>query len=434
MSPHQGAAEPAGRAERLTILFTEGSSTSARQALYALGPRHTIDILDPARLCQCRFSRYVRRWYRCPSYSREPEAYLEFLFERLQAGRYDVLLPTHEQVFLLARFRQALLGRAGLALPAFESVDRLMNKATFARLLEELGLPYPATEMVVDRAGLLRPRDFPLYVKVAYSTAGQGVRLVQDRAELEAAADQLAETGFLDGRTELLVQRPARGIKRGATAVFQRGQLASAHCEESRAIGVGGSSMAKVSVEHPEMLEHLRRLGEHLQWHGALCVEYFYEASTGRVEFIECNPRIGETATAWLSGANLCEQLVQVSLDRTVAPLPPGRAGVRTHQGFLVLTARALEGAGRCRLLAEVGRAWTGRGLYRDAQNELTRPGDDWLSVLPWLGVSLLLLARPGAAQWLVTNTVNNYSLHQAAVEVMRTLRPAFLAPEGADL
>ena len=49
-------------------------------------PRHTIDILDPSALCQCRFSRFVRRWYRCPSFATDPCGYLAFLGERLRLG------------------------------------------------------------------------------------------------------------------------------------------------------------------------------------------------------------------------------------------------------------------------------------------------------------------------------------------------------------
>ena len=37
---------------------------------------------------------------------------------RLDAGRYDVLFPTHEQVYLLARVADRFRGRVGLAVPA----------------------------------------------------------------------------------------------------------------------------------------------------------------------------------------------------------------------------------------------------------------------------------------------------------------------------
>ncbi len=409
---------------RRTILLTEGSSISARQVLYGLGARHTIDIVDPAPLCQCRFSRYVRRWYRCPVFSREPESYLSFLFERLRAEHYDVLLPTHEQVFLLAHFRDELQQYTGVALSDPEAMDRLMSKARFIRLLDELGLPYPPTEVVRDRAEMLRPRGFPFYVKLAYSTAGEGVRFVRDADRLRQIADEFESAGWLDGRAEILLQTPATGNKRAVTAVFQHGNLVASHCVQSKAIGVGGSGMAEVSVAHPEVTEPLRLVGLHLAWHGAICLEYFYDPAGRGVQFIECNPRLAQASNAWLSGVNLGEQLVQVSLGRKVAPLAPGHIGVHSHEGFMILMARALEGAGRGRLLAEIGRAWLRRGMYRDSQDELTRPRDDRLSFLPYLGISLLLLARPRAAQWLITRTVKNYSLHQAAVQSIRELRP----------
>lgn len=240
--------------------------------------------------------------------------------------------------------------------------------------------------------------------------------------DLASVADEFEKAGWLDGDTEVLVQQPAVGIKRSITAIFQRGCLVGAHCDEARGIGVGGSTMAQVSIRHPEVVEQLTRLGEHLVWHGALCIEYFYQPETGEVQFIECNPRIGETINAAICGVNLCELLVRVSLDQHVVPLGPSREGVRTHQWFLILTALALQGAGRARLVREMIRSWGRRGIYRDSSDELTRPRDDWLSIFPALGVSLLLLSNPRAAQWLVTKTVANYSLHQDAVETIRRL------------
>ena len=118
------AANSKSSPRRLKILMTEGSSISARQALYALGHRHTIDILDPSALCQCRFSRLVRRWYRCPSFAKDPRGYLAFLGERLRVGDYDVLFPPHEEVYLLSRVREQLSQQVALAIPAFDAVTR----------------------------------------------------------------------------------------------------------------------------------------------------------------------------------------------------------------------------------------------------------------------------------------------------------------------
>jgi predicted ATP-grasp superfamily ATP-dependent carboligase len=407
----------------LKILLTEGSSTSARQAIFSLGPRHTLDLLDPSPFCQGRFSRFVRRRYTCPCYSREPAAYLSFLVDRLRSEPYDVLLPTHEQVFLLSRFRDELKQHTALALPSFESMDRLMSKARFSRLLDELNLPQPRTEIVHGRSDLLVRNEFPFYVKVPYSTAGEGVRLVNSASELCKAVDDFDRAGWVGDDREILVQTLATGVKRGVTGIFQEGVLVGAQCVESRATGVGGSSMAKISVLDDAAVEQMRHIGAHLAWHGAMCIEYFRDPQTGSLQLIECNPRIGETGSALLSGVNLCELLVQVSLGRPVLPAADAREGVKTHQGFLILMAMALNGCSRRQLVAELLRSWRGSGLYENSEDELTNVRKDWRSFFPAAGVALLLLARPRAAQWLVSTTVDNYSLHQSAVESIRTMQ-----------
>lgn len=406
---------------RLRILFTEGSSTSARQALFALGPRHDVEILDPNPLCVCRFSRFTRRWHRCPPFSRDPEGYLAVVEKLLASGRFDVLFPTHEQVYLLAKFRQRLGERSGLAVPSFESMDQMMSKANFVRLIDELGLQQPETTIVRSRSDLLAAEP-PCFVKIDYSTAGEGVRHVCDRQELQQAADVFEQAGWLDAGAEVLVQRPARGRKGGASAVFQHGRLVAAHCCEARALGVGGSSMGQRSVAMPQAVEALATIGRHLDWHGALVVEHFFDPETGRLELLECNPRIGETFNALASGVNLCEQLVRVSLGEPVEPILQWREGVCTHQGFLILMAKALDGANRRQLLREMLQGLRHRGLFNDSQDELSRPGDDWPSILPLLAVSALLLARPQAAQWVVTKTVNNYALSRSAAESIRAM------------
>src|SRR5262245_53619659 len=134
---------PRPSAKRLRILFTEGASLSARQTLYPLGHSHQIDVCDPDLLCQSWFSWLVRWRFPSPSFNRKSEKFLRFLAGKIRKHHYDVLLPTHEQVYLLSRFRDALTPHVGLALPEFSALERLQNKAEFSRLLQELDLPQP---------------------------------------------------------------------------------------------------------------------------------------------------------------------------------------------------------------------------------------------------------------------------------------------------
>jgi predicted ATP-grasp superfamily ATP-dependent carboligase len=414
---------------RLTILMTEGSSLSARQALYALGPQHTIDILDPSALCQCRFSRFVRKWYRCPSFATDPCGYLAFLGERLKSDRYDVLFPPHEEVYLLSRVRDALAKRAAVAVPTFESVAQLFSKLNFLALLKDLKLPHLEATIITSRAELDRWTDFPRFLKLDTGTAGQGVKLVHDQNELQTALGQFEERGAWRDGTPLILQRPAVGHQTVARAVFNEGELVAVDMNELRLRGVGGSAVARQSCYYPIVVDHLRRICAHLKWHGPLFLDYFYEAATGTPSYIEANPRIGDTANATLNGINLCQSVLDVALgnataadhSRLPAPssvLPP----LRSHQGFLVLMSKALEGANRRDLLGEISQQIRGTGLYKDSFEEMTRPKQDVLSLLPYAWVAGQLLASPARAAAIVRNTVDNYALTAEAAQRIREM------------
>src|SRR5271169_3270171 len=115
-------ADPALVAKPLRVLLSEGSSTSAREAVTVLGlSGHTVEICDPSRYCLARFSRFVSKFHRCPGLRDDPVGFLALVERLLSSGHFDVLLPTHEQGFLFARARRRLEACAGLALPSFES-------------------------------------------------------------------------------------------------------------------------------------------------------------------------------------------------------------------------------------------------------------------------------------------------------------------------
>ncbi len=354
----------------MRILFTEGASLSARQTLYPLGPFYDIDVIDPDPLCQCRFSSYVGRFFRSPSFAKQPAEFLRFLAKLIRDGGYDVLFPTHEQVYLLSRFRDAFTPHIGLALPDFEAMERMQSKAEFSRLLIELDLPQPDVAIVRSRADLDRPWQYPFYLKLAHSTAGGGVFHIENRGELDRRIDEVERKGLFGNGSEALAQQPARGVLSTVQAVFNRGEMIGVHCFEARRLGVGGMSTARTSADHPIVRDHVARIGHQLGWHGALFIDYFYERESGRPEYIECNPRIGETVNAMVSGVNLPKLVVRISNGESTSPVPLSRVGVRTHNLFMTLMSVAYEGQGLRRLGSRdsgvrsrprIVRTWRGR-------------------------------------------------------------------------
>lgn len=409
-------------ARRIKILLSEGSSNSARQALYGLGRKYSIDIVDPSPWCQCRYSSLVHRWYRCPSAAKDPAAYIACIVELLKRNQYDVLFPTHEQVYVFSRFRDVLGKRVGLAVPPFESLRRLQSKAEFTRLMSELALPIPGCRIVSSHQDVASHDQFPCYLKLVHSTASLGVKRAENREHMIAGLSEFERAGMWSEGNEILIQQPARGRQSEVNAAFQHGRLVAASCLDVLSMGIGGGPAQRVSADHVGVIDHVRKLGRHLQWHGPMVLEYFFDTETAKPQYIEANPRIGESFNSQLSGANICEIVTRISLGENLETLMIGKSGARTHNGFILLIADAYNGANRRQLLKRLWDGWTGRGIYADFESEMTRPHEDWGSLIPATVVTLGLLANPRSAIRLTQNTVANYSLPQNAASIIEGL------------
>ncbi len=397
------------------ILLSEGSSLTSRETITALGPAgHVIDVMDPDPLCLARFSRWVRRVVRCPAMGADPAGYLDAVVAQLARESYDVLLPTHEQAYLFAAMRGRIPDRVGLAVADKSAFARVQSKVEFADLLRELELPQPESFRLTDPAEL-DDHPYPYWLKAAYSTAGQGVRRIQNSRERREALALM-----WPARDGLLVQAPASGRYCQVQALFDHGRPIAVHTNAGTATGMGGSAAARIGVEHGPPREHVARIGEALSWHGGITLDYFWEEGSGP-SYLECNPRTVEPGNAVASGVPLPELQVRMSLgDRFDGRPVTGRAGVRTHSLLAICIGTADATASRRALLAELSNAVAGRRVYRDSEEILLPLGRDPPSAIALAYVLTRLVARPGSAAKIARGAVDAYSLKPETLQSLK--------------
>ena len=288
----------------LRVLASEGSSTSAREAVTILGlSGHHVEICDPSPWCLARFSRFVKKLHRCPPLRDNPRGYLAFIEALVASGQFDVLLPTHEQGFVFARVQAPTRrqGRAGVAV-----VRQLSHRAQQGRLQPIARRVRVAAAGNGDRHVGERIRAavrFPAVIKTSIGTASRGVWFVRDARELDQAVRELvAADAFAD---EVLVQDYVVGTTEKAQSVFCHGELVGFHAYRGIAPGVGGGEAIKESVGRPRVRAMLETIGRRLAWHGALSIDYLMPGGDATALLIDCNPRLVEPMSAWLAGTDL---------------------------------------------------------------------------------------------------------------------------------
>ena len=405
----------------IRVLIPEGSSLSAREAIAALGPLgYSLAVCDPNPLCICRFSRFTRKFYRSPKMSSDPNAYLAFILELLQREHFDVLLPVHENAFLFSRDCAQISRLTHCAVTDFSAFERVQSKAAFTRMLTELNLPQPPTRLITQQGEIAARHSFPFYVKTAFGTAGFGTWRVTNNEEQLSVAQTLEESGAFRQAAAILVQEAAPGILEVVQAVFDHGRLAAAHCYRQTAVGVGGSAAARIGVERPPVIQHLIKIGQALNWHGSLMLDYLFDDPTGQIAYIDPNPRMGETMNATFHGINIADLIVRLSLGESIAAQNETRTLVESHILISMLLGKALQKGNRRAVLAELFSALFRIGRYRRSREDFADLVADYLSLIPVLMVAFQLLIDPKSSQKIAAGAVGNYALTQSAVDQIR--------------
>ncbi|HYB88112.1 MAG TPA: hypothetical protein VEC76_14745 [Streptosporangiaceae bacterium] len=407
----------------MRVLLSDGSGLTARQAAAQLADAgHTVEVLSPDPLCLARFTRRVRRVRRVPRYGADPLRWLAAALEVFRAAGMDVLLPTQEQVAVLSACHD-LVRAAGVrtVVPSFGALAQVQDKLSAFATLTAAGLPQPLGAVLATPGEAAAWDRFPVFIKLPIGTAAAGVRRVDDRRQLaKAVADAEAAGAFGDGG--VLAQSPVAGPLVMAQAVFADGALVACHTNLRVREGAGGGASHKRGIDLPPVREHLRALGRHLGWHGALSADAILAGEGPR--YIDINPRLVEPANALRSGVDLISPMLELASGVTPQAQPPGRPGVRTHQLLLAVLGAAQRTGRRWPVIAELLAAAHRAGDYHGSAEELTPVRGDPPAAVPVAMAVAATVARPSAWQWFTGGSVASYSLSPAGWRQLLARQP----------
>jgi hypothetical protein len=397
----------------MRVLLSDGSGLTARQTVAQLAEAgHLVDVLSPDPLCLARFTRRVHRVRRVPAYGADPLRWLDAALTACQAARMDVLLPTQEQVAVLSAAR-ARVSAAGVrtAVPPFAALRQVQDKVSAFAALAAAGLPQPDGAVLGSAGQLVAWDQFPVFLKVPIGTASTGVHRASGPGQLPAvaAAAEAAGAFQLGG---VLAQRPVEGPLVMVQSVFAEGALVAWHATLRVREGAGGGASHKRSLPLEAFRAHLRQLGGHLGWHGALSADAILTGSGPR--YIDINPRLVEPGNAQRAGVDLVTPLLELAAGATPATQPPGLDGLRTHQLLLAVLGAAEHTGRRWPILAELLAAARRTGDYQGSAEELTPVRGDPGAALPVAMAVAATLIKPSASQWFTGGSVRSYSLSPA--------------------
>ena len=234
-----------------------------------------------------------------------------------------------------------------------DSIDTAEDRARFSRLLETLGIPQPAWRAFTTLDEAARFADevgYPVLVRPSYVLSGQAMRVIHGRHDLarflsEAAALSpeypVVITKFIEGADEVELDAISDGKRVLVAGILEHVERAGVHSGDAIFCLPPRHTPAEVQAQ---LRDAAVRLARSLEIRGPFNVQFLVK--DGAYQIIELNLRASRSLPflTKATGVPLLREAARAILGRPmtqegVAPLPPGRWGVKVPQfSFLQLT------------------------------------------------------------------------------------------------
>ncbi|MFI6596535.1 hypothetical protein ACIBHX_09805 [Nonomuraea sp. NPDC050536] len=346
----------------MTVLITGGRAPVALDLArkFARSGMRVV-VAESSRGNLCRASKAVARTYRIPPPRQAPEAFADALVKIVKREGVELVVPTCEEIFYVARARDRLLEHCEVLAAPLDTLRKLHSKWEFIRLAESYGLPVPRT----DR-GTWPHRGTPYVTKPEFSRFGTHVRVDAPIPRTWVAQERLD------------------GPQICTYSVARDGRIA-AHVAYAVDFTASGACVSFESADHPAIEEWVTTFVERLGFTGQIAFDF---VAGDRVLPLECNPRA--TSGVHLLGDDLTGALMGAA-QPVVRPEPGRRA--------MIALAMLSFGLANVRSARDL-RRWA--GFLATAEDVIAMPGDrgpfaaqfgvlwqNWIRSL-WTGRSLV--------------------------------------------
>ncbi|MBT2291136.1 ATP-grasp domain-containing protein [Paenibacillus albidus] len=286
------------------ILITGGRAPVALELARLLKQSgHRVFVAESVAYHLCRVSAAVEQSFQVPPPRQQPEAYLQELERLILQFQMDILIPTCEEIFYIARGLERLGSHCRVLCSERAMLRRLHHKGDFIAWAKELGLAVPETVLVTEREEWRRLLEDDVRIKgivvlkPAYSRFAAQAIVPRKTGSAGHTNPVQGQNRYRDVYPEVsavspwVAQQYIQGTAICTYSVVHEGTVV-AHAAYGSVYRTGnvGASVHFESLEHPRVLEWVRRFAEGTGFSGQIGFD-FIEDSQGTLYPIECNPR-----------------------------------------------------------------------------------------------------------------------------------------------
>jgi len=248
-------------------------------------------VADESKYNMCSISKYAMSSFQYPSPFVEPELFIEKLLEMIDLYKPKVLMPCHEESFVIAKYLHKFPKDLKIPISPYETLLEAHDKLKASNIAKKIGVPVPQIYDVSSINDLESKKDsfkYPIVLKLPNSNASKGVFYAYNFNELKSL--YLEE---FDENNKLYIQEYITGVGYGASFIYDNGEIISGfvHKRLLEKTHTGGVSTKRISVKNEQLFDYGKALLDDLKWNGPAMVEFKYNEEKKQAWFIEINAR-----------------------------------------------------------------------------------------------------------------------------------------------
>jgi len=228
----------------------------------------------------------------------DPEGYVLAINNVACAYEKVYFIPTHEDIFVAAKYRDSFEENITLIADTYESLMSFHDKWSLYEKCIAYNVPTPKT---YKSPGRVTESSSGLILKPRYGEGGHGIKHITkyNNAKL---SDEVSSS-----QDELLIQEKVAGVGVGIAVLAKNGHILaiSGHKRIREIPRAGGTSCARQTFNNDTMFSLVSHMISESKFSGLIMLEFKYDMDTGNFWLIDANPRyFGGVSTHILSGVN----------------------------------------------------------------------------------------------------------------------------------
>lgn len=264
----------------MNILVTGGRSPYTLELIRLFGKAgHRVVAVEFFSFHLSQYSKYVSQNFRISSPNMNFEKFEDELMNILKSQKIDIVIPTCEEIFHLAKIKRKIEAYSTLFAEDFGILKELHSKHKFIEMLKRKNLLYPKSFIWSEYKNELSKKK--IILKKNYSRFASNIHILNE-----------AELGSLkiENKEEWLIQEFIEGKEASLYVVLIKGHICAYSCYlKDYSIG-GGATLLFKHFEHENILRWIQDFFKGSTLTGHFSFDTILDRDMN-VYPIECNPR-----------------------------------------------------------------------------------------------------------------------------------------------